>query len=342
MRKHELGKTGMMVSELCLGTATFGGSGSYVKCGAIQQDDANRIIDMAIDNGINFFNTAEHYSAGLAEQVLGKALGAKRKDVVIIDKICPKRPTDTERGGLSREHIFAHCEASLKRLGTDYIDIYEPHIFDPIIPLEETLGAFDDLIRQGKIRHFGCSNFAAWQFMKALNICENNGLHRFTTLEAKYSLLTRELDNELLPAAMDQGVDVLAFAPLYGGYLSGKYARNKPWPENTRMKAPTKDSKDFNVIDLDQLYSIIDVLEVAAEAHGVSVANAALNYVLRKPGIRSIIFSVRNTEQLQANLGASDWELTPEELEKLDAVSEPIGLYPYRENKFGFLYSPEF
>lgn len=341
MRKYILQNTDLEVSALCLGTATFGGTGTYEKCGNINIEEAKRVLDFAMDHGINFFNTAEHYSSGLAETVLGKALGNRRKDVVIIDKICPERPTETRKGGLSRKHIFERCEASLKKLGTDYIDIYEPHIFDPIIPLEETLEALNDLIKEGKIRYFGCSSFSGWQFMKALAICDKNGWNRFVTLEAKYTLLTRELENELMPACEDQHVDILAFAPLYGGYLSGKYARNKPWPTGTRIQAPTKDKGSFNTIDLDRLYDVVDVMEEIAKERQQSVSNVAMNYVLSKPPIRSVIFSVRNEEQLKQNIDASDWQLTPDEIARLDEVSEAEGIYPYRESKFGFLYSPE-
>ena len=341
MKQNDLGKTGLKVSEICLGTATFGGAGSYERVGQVDQADADRIIATAMDNGINLFNTAEHYSAGLAEERLGKALGAKRKDVIVIDKVCPKRPTENEKGGLSREHIFARCEASLKRLGTDYIDIYELHIFDPIVPLEETLGALDELVHQGKVRYFGCSNFAGWQFMKGLSISDTNGWNRFTTLESKYTLLARELENELIPACIDQGVEIFAFAPLHGGYLSGKYARNKPWPLNTRIQEPITDANSFNAIDLELLYNIIDELSAIANDRNIAIAHVALNYLLRKPGIRSLIVGVRNTEQLEDNLKASGWELTSEEVSRIDKISEPVGLHPYRENKFGFLYSPE-
>ncbi|HHT16361.1 MAG TPA: aldo/keto reductase [Papillibacter sp.] len=337
MRMRQIGKTGISVSEICLGTGSFGGLGMYKMSGDIQQDEADRIVGLALDSGINFFDSAEIYSDGLAEEILGKALGARRKDAVIVTKVAPKRPSETSKGGFTYKHVMEVCEGSLKRLGTDYIDIFELHIFDPTVPLEETLKALDDLVRQGKVRCVGCSNFAGWQLMKALCVSDANNWARFTTLEAKYSLVQRDVENELMPLCVDQGIGILAYSPLHGGFLSGKYDRGKPWPKGTRF--PSKDATGPWGVDFDFLYDIIDELKKIAEGRGVSVSDVALNYLLQKPAVTSLIIGVRNAGQLQANLTASGWDLTAEEVNALDRVSRPAGLYPYEDQKSGFIVS---
>ena len=223
MRMRFLGKTGIQVSELCLGTADFGSTGIYAKTGNIGQKEADSIVSMALEAGINTFNTAETYSNGNSEEILGKALGKRRQEAIVITKINPTQSPESNDGGLSRHHVINGCEASLRRLGTDYIDIYELHRFDPFTPLEVTLRAMDDLVRQGKVRYIGCSNFSGWQLMKALAISGENGWERFVTLEAMYSLASRWLEFELVPLCLDQGLGVLAFSPLHGGFLSGIY-----------------------------------------------------------------------------------------------------------------------
>ncbi|NLM84630.1 MAG: aldo/keto reductase [Clostridiales bacterium] len=337
MRMRQIGKTGISVSEICLGTGSFGGLGMYRMSGSIQQDEANEIVGLALDSGINFFDTAEIYSDGLAEEILGKALGARRKEAVIVTKVAPKRAGETSRGGLTYEHVMNVCHASLKRLGTDYIDIFELHIFDPIVPLEETLKALDDLVRQGKVRCVGCSNFSGWQLMKALSVSDANNFVRFTTLEAKYSLVLRDVENELVPACLDQGISILAYSPLHGGFLSGKYDRDKPWPKGTRF--PSKDATGPWSVDYERLYRIVDELKKIAHARGVSVSDVALNYLLQKPAVTSLIIGVRNAGQLKANLTASGWDLTAEEVAALDEISRPAGLYPYEDQKSGFIVS---
>lgn len=337
MRMRKAGNTGIMVSEICLGTGTFGGLGVYKMSGDIQQDEADHIVSLALDSGINFFDTAEGYSDGLAEQILGKALGARRKDAVIVSKVAPKRPSETSAGGYTYDHVIKACEASLKRLGTDYLDIFELHIFDPKVPMEESLRALDDLVRQGKVREVGCSNFSGWQMMKALSISDANKYTRFTTLEAKYSLITRELENELQPLCVDQGVSIFAYSPLLGGYLSGKYDREKPWPTGSRF--PSKAAAGPWAVDYDMLFNIIDALKEIAAGHNVSVADAALNYLLQKPAITSLIIGVRRADQLLANLTASGWDLTAEEVALLDRVSTMPDLYPYTDQKMNFIFS---
>lgn len=325
MRKRLLGKTDLEVSELCLGTGTFGGLGNYKRSGEVNQKEADYMVSMAIDGGINFFDTADTYSDGLAEQILGKALGEKRKDVVLITKIAPGEE------GLTRKHIIEGCESSLKRLGTDYIDIYELHIYDEGTDLAETMGALDELVRSGKCRYIGCSNFSGWQLMKALWVADKNGWTKFSTLEAKYSLMTRELENELVPACLDQDIAVLPYSPLYAGCLTGKYARNKPWPTGTRFPSLTETARF--PIDAEKLYGIVDVLEEIANAHGRPVSHVALRYLLQKPTVCSLMTAARNASQLKDNLTATDWDLSAEEMSKLDSVSEPVSLYPYSTQK---------
>ena len=332
MRMRFLGKTGLQVSELCLGTATFGTSGEYVKSGHIEQKEADSIVGMAFDEGINFFNTAETYSYGAAEEILGKALGRRRKEAIVITKVDSTRSPGPNDGGLSRKHIIEGCNASLKRLRTDYIDLYELHRFDPHTPMEVTLRALDDLVREGKVRYIGCSNFSGWQLMKALAISGENGWERFVTLEAQYSLASRWLEFELVPLCIDQGIGILAFSPLHGGFLSGKYRRDRPWPAGARFENP--ENTEPWPIEQESLFDIVEELNIVAMEHNVSISQAALNYLLRKPGMNSLIIGMRTAKQLEENIKATDWEISSEELSRLDKISEPVRRYPY------FVYNP--
>jgi len=327
MRMRFLGTTGIQVSELCLGTANFNATGVYEKSGSISQAEANLVVGMALDVGINFFNTSEIYSDGNAETALGKALGTRRKEAIIITKVHPTRSPGPNDGGLSRKHLIEGCNASLKRLNTDYIDLYQLHAFDPHTPLNVTLRAMDDLVREGKVRHIGCSNFAAWQLMKALAISHDNRWERFVSLEAMYSLISRELEFELVPACLDQNVALLVFSPLHGGFLSGKYRRDLPWPKGARFDS-LNDPGPWTV-EAEKLFTIVDALDSVAAEHGVTVAQAALNYLLRKPAVTSLIIGVRTSRHLEENLKSTDWEMMPEEISRLDAASEPARKYPY-------------
>ena len=326
MKMRFLGKTGMQVSELCLGTGNFGAVGVYERSGHISQKDADYIIAMALDSGLNFFNTAERYSYGIAEEIFGKALGKRRQEAIVITKINPTRWPGPNDGGLSRKHIIEGCNASLKRLNTDYIDIYEIHEFDEYTPLEVALQALNDLVRYGKVRYIGCSNFTGWQLMKSLAISRENGWESFVTLEARYSLVSRMLEYELVPVCLDQGIAILAWSPLQGGYLSGKYRRGKPLPKGTRFD--NLEDKFFTV-DPENLFDIVDELDLIAKEHKATVPQTALNYCLRKPGITSLIIGVRTVDQLEENLKATDWEMTPEEVDRLDRLSMPVQDYPY-------------
>jgi aryl-alcohol dehydrogenase-like predicted oxidoreductase len=315
-----LGKSGLKVSELCLGTMTFG---TNVRIGALDQKAADVIVDTALEGGINFFDTADIYSIGQSEEILGKALGKRRKDNIVASKVrfrLSQKPNDV---GLSRHHIIEGCDNSLKRLGTDYIDLYQVHTFDIHTPLEESLRALDDLVRQGKVRYIGCSNFAGWQLMKALDISNYNNLERFITFQGQYSLLWRDMEYELAPLCLDQGLGIMCFQPLAGGFLTGKYRRGKPRPQDARL---SKANLEFNE---QKAYDIIDELDKVATAHNATISQSALNYLLCKPAVSSVIVGIRTQEQLADNLKTTDWQMLPEEVVQLDKISKPAPVYPY-------------
>ena len=320
MRMRFLGKSGIKVSELCLGTMTFGDN---ARIGAVEQKEADSIVGIALDGGINFFDTADIYSEGQSEQILGKVLGKRRKSIILATKVRNQSGSGPNDVGLSRHHILEGCAASLKRLGTDYIDLYQVHRFDFSRPLEETLRALDDLVRQGKVRYIGASNFAGWQLMKALAISEKHDWERFITFQGLYSLVVRDMENELVPLCLDQGLGILTFSPLASGFLSGKYRRGKPRPKGARL------SEGNLTFDEQKAYEIIDELDRVAKAHNATVSQAALNYLLCKPGVSSVIVGIKTHEQLADNLKTTEWEMAPEEVSILDKVSKPAPIYPY-------------
>jgi aryl-alcohol dehydrogenase-like predicted oxidoreductase len=326
MEMRFLGKTGIKVSELCLGTMTFGGVGRHKKIGEASQKEADILVGMALDAGINFFDTADVYSEGLSEEICGRALGAQRKNVVLATKVRARMGLGPNDVGLSRHHILEGCDASLKRLGTDYIDLYQVHSFDPVTPLEETLRALDDLVRQGKVRYIGCSNFAGWQLMKALSISEKSGWERFASLQALYSLLARDLEYELVPLCLDQGMGILVYSPLGGGFLTGKYRRGHSRPKGARLSEPNSSSLPF---DEEKGFDIVEQLDLIAKEHNATVSQAALNYLLRKPGVTSVLVGARTRQQLADNLRTADWEMTPAEVTALDELTQPPPVYPY-------------
>ena len=323
MRTRFLGKAGIRVSELCLGTMTFGSGARFRHLGSLGQKDANNIVGMALDGGINFIATADIYSNGQTEEIMGKALGKRRKDIILATKVRARMSSEPNDVGLSRHHILNECDASLKRLGTDYIDLYQVHAFDLNTPLEETLRAMNDLVRQGKVRYIGCSNFAGWQLMKALAISDKNNLGRFVVLEATYSLLVRDLEYELVPLCLDQGLGIMTYRPLGGGLLSGKYRRGNPRPKGARF------SDDDPGIDEQKAYDIVEELDRIAKAHKATITQASLNYLLSKPGVTSVVVGIRTPEQLADNLRTTDWEMRPEEVARLDKSSQPASIYPY-------------
>ncbi|MGB8320130.1 MAG: aldo/keto reductase [Ignavibacteriaceae bacterium] len=326
MKMRFLGNSGVKVSEICFGAMTFGGKGYWKSIGEVEQKDADELIGMALEGGINFFDTADVYSEGLSEIILGKALGNNRKNIILATKVRGRTGQGPNDVGLSRYHIIENCNASLKRLGTDYIDLYQLHSFDPYTPQEETLRALDDLVRAGKVRYIGASNHTGWQLMKALAISDKQNLEKFITLQAYYSLVARELENELVPLCLDQNLGILPWSPLGGGFLTGKYRRGKERPKNARRSDPENQFLQYNE---EKGFDIVDELEKIAKNHGATIAQAALNYLLRKPAVSSVIIGAKNKEQLADNIKTSDWEMTPEEAARLDELSIPPRVYPY-------------
>lgn len=323
MKYKPLGNTGLYVSELTLGTMTFDNEGgSYAGLiGATGQELATRMVDLALEAGINIFDTANVYSSGVSETMLGKALGSRRKDVLIATKVYSTMTTGPNDLGTSRLAIMREVEGSLARLGTDYIDLYQVHGFDRTTPLEETLRALDDLVRQGKVRYIGLSNFSAWQIAKADGLARLMGSEKFCSVQAYYSLVGRELEREVIPAAMDLGLGTLIWSPLAGGFLSGKYTRES---EASGRRA----AFEYPPVDKTQGFDVVDRLAEIAEAKDASVAQISLAWLLRKPGVTSVIVGARKEEQLVDNLGAAGIDLSDEEVRQLDEVSALKPEYP--------------
>jgi aryl-alcohol dehydrogenase-like predicted oxidoreductase len=326
MEYRQLGRSGLRVSTVTLGTMGFGGTGWASPVGRIDVDGARRQIDLCREAGVNLFDTADVYSEGLSEQILGEALGKHRDDVLVATKVRGDMGPGPNDGGLSRYHIIRAAEASLRRLGTDHIDLYQVHEWDGLTPLEETLSALDSLVQSGKVRYVGSSNYTAWQLMKSLWICDRDGLEPFVSQQIYYSLQARDVENELVPIAIDQGLGILVWSPLAGGLLSGKYRRGQDAPEGTRRFEGWTEPP---VHDEDRLYDTVDELVAIGEAHGVSAAQVALAYTLAKPAVTSVIVGARTEEQLRDNLAAAELTLTDDELRRLDDASAVPLLYPY-------------
>ena len=326
MEYRQLGNSGLRISTLTLGTMGFGGSGWANAVGTIDVDGAKRQIGLAMDAGVNMIDTADVYSAGLAEEIVGQALGSQRDDMLVATKVRMPMGDGPNDAGLSRHHVIEGCEASLRRLGSSHIDLYQLHEWDGQTPLEETLSALDHLVQQGKVRYVGASNYAAWQLMKALGIADRTGLPRFVSQQIYYSLQARDAEYELVPAAIDQGLGILVWSPLAGGLLSGKYRRDAGTPEGTRRFAGWDEPP---VHDEAKLYDTIDALVEIGAAHGVSAARIALAYSIGKPGVTSLVVGARTEEQLADNLAAADVTLTADERSRLDDVSAMPLLYPY-------------
>jgi aryl-alcohol dehydrogenase-like predicted oxidoreductase len=323
MNYRMLGRTGLYVSELCFGAMTFGGEGFWKVVGSQGQAEADKLVARSLDAGINFFDTADVYSNGVSEQLLGKALGARRKDVILATKVRGRTGPGVNEVGLSRGHIMDSVHHSLRRLGTDYIDLYQIHGFDLVTPLDETLRALDDLVRQGKVRYLGCSNLAAWQLMKALGISEHRNLSRFESLQAYYSIAGRDLERELVPLMKDQQLGLMVWSPLAGGFLSGKFRRDSQGPEGARRAA-----FDFPPVDKERAYNVIDVMDGIAKAHNVSVARVALAWLLHQPHVTTLVIGAKTPEQLEDNLQATSLKLTPEQLTALNTASALPPEYP--------------
>jgi aryl-alcohol dehydrogenase-like predicted oxidoreductase len=321
-----LGRSGLQVSRLSCGTMSFGGGDDFKHIGDLSLLEAKRIVDLCIEAGVNLFDTADYYSQGASEEMLGKAIGSQRRDQVLIaTKAFYKMGPGLHDVGLSRRHLIAACEASLKRLKTDYIDLYQLHLFDSFTPLEETLSALEYLLQQGKIRYVGCSNFAGWQLMKALATAEKHNYQPLISQQIYYSLIARESEHELMPLSLDQKVGVLIWSPLSFGLLSGKYRRDRPRPETSRLAFMDPPG----TIDWERLYRIVDLLEEIAQARGKTIPQVVLNWLLCRPAVSSVIVGARNEEQLKENLGAVGWSLTEEEVRQLEKESDLPEPYPY-------------
>ena len=331
MNYRVLGRTGLKVSELCLGTMTFGEN--FFGIAVVDQSSTNTMVSRALDAGINFFDTADVYSYGRSEEVLGTALkvvGAARDKVIVATKVrsamsegATAGTGDVNNVGLSRQHIFSSVEDSLRRLGIDYIDLYQVHGWDVLTPLEETLRALDDLVRQGKVRYVGCSNWSARHLMKALVLSKAHNWAGFVSLQAYYSLVGRDLEHELLPLCREEGIGVLPWSPLSGGFLSGKYRRDNPNPEGARRTA-----FDFPPVDEARGFDAVEALAAIAKQRDATVAQVALAWILAQPVITSIIIGANKMTQLEDNLKATHLQLTPLELETLSATTAPPSQYP--------------
>jgi aryl-alcohol dehydrogenase-like predicted oxidoreductase len=323
MNYRELADTGVFVSELCLGTMTFGGRGQiWEVIGGIDQQSVDALVSGALDAGINFVDTANVYSAGESETMLGKALGSRRHEVVLATKVRGRTGPGPNQVGLSRLHILQAVEASLKRLDTDYIDLYQIHRFDLLTNIEDTLRALDDLVHSGKVRYLGCSNLAAWQLMKALAVSREQGLERFKCTQSYYSLAGRDLEREMIPLLKDQGLGLLVWSPLAGGFLSGKFTRDSGDDAARRAKF------DFPPVDKEKGFDILDVAKEVADRQGVSVAQVAIAWILANRAVTSVIIGARKPAQLEDNLKAIDVRLSAEDMKALDEVSKLTTEYP--------------
>jgi aryl-alcohol dehydrogenase-like predicted oxidoreductase len=326
MEYRALGTSGLRVSVLTMGTMTFGGKGPFANVGSTGVDEARRQVDICLEAGVNLIDTADVYSGGLSEEIVGQVLRGRRDEVLIATKVRMPMGPGPNDAGLSRHHIIAGCEASLHRLGTDHIDLYQVHEWDGHTPLTETLEALDQLVQSGKVRYLGSSNYAAWQLMKALGIADRTGLPRFASQQIYYSLQAREAEYELIPLAVDQGLGVLVWSPLAGGLLSGKYRRSGQPESGSRQLT---DWDEPPVYDRERLYDIVEVLVSVAQQRGVPAAQVALAYLLGKPAVTSLVIGARTDEQLAGNLAAADLVLSAEERDQLDKASTPPLLYPY-------------
>lgn len=332
MKYRFLGNTGLRVSELCLGAMTFGEG--FFGIGEVEQSGATGLVKRAFEAGINFFDTADIYSRGQSEELLGqsfKDLGIDRHEVVIATKVrgamsdaAAQGTGDMNNVGLSRKHIVASCEASLKRLGTDHIDLYQIHGWDNLTPIEETMRALEALVRDGKVRYIGCSNLMSWQIMKANGIAAQNNTTPFCSLQAYYSMVGRELELDLLPMCRSEGVGVMVWSPLAGGFITGKFRRGQDAPDGSRRK-----NFDFPPVDRESGYDLIEILDGLAQEKNSTIPQLALSWLLQQDGISTIIIGAKKMSQLEDNLKAIDVEWTAEDLQKVATVTAPPSLYPY-------------
>ena len=325
MKYNLLGNTGLKVSELCLGTMTFGGRGFWTAIGTLPQEQVNKLVKQSIDGGINFIDTANVYSEGLSEQMTGRAirdLGLKRDDLVIATKVLGMMGQGPNNAGLSRKHILQQADESLSRMQIDYIDLYQIHGFDPLTPMQETLEALDNLVKSGKVRYIGCSNLAAWQIMKALGISALEHISKFVSLQAYYTIASRDIEREIVPMLTDQNMGLMVWSPLAGGLLSGKFSRNTETKEGRRVNF------DFPPVDKEKAYDIIELMQKIASDKNATVAQIAISWLLHQPVVSTVIIGANKAEQLADNLNSVEVQLTDSELEKLDDVSKLAPEYP--------------
>jgi aryl-alcohol dehydrogenase-like predicted oxidoreductase len=336
MEQRFLGRTGLSVSVLSFGTMTVGGQDRFGKMGNLGVAETRHLIDLCLEAGVTTIDTADLYSFGVAEEILGEVLQGRREAFVLITKVFMRMGPGVHDVGLSRKHIMHACEASLRRLRTDYLDLYLAHDPDMLVPVEETLRAFDDLVRAGKVRYIGCSNHSGWHLMKALGTSDRLGLARYGCQQVNYNLIARDVEHELVPLGLDQGVGMMAWSPLHAGLLTGKFRRDVRPTESrlNELDAP-------GTIDMERVYRIVDVLMAIGHERNVTPAQVALNWVMRKPGVNTVIVGVRNETQFRDNLAAATWRLTAEEVARLDEVSALPEPYPsWHQHKFGAERNP--
>jgi aryl-alcohol dehydrogenase-like predicted oxidoreductase len=329
MEYRQLGNSGLRVPVLSFGTGTFGGGNEFFKAwGSTQVEEATRMVNLCLDAGVNMFDTANVYSRGSSEEILGKAIAGMRDKVLISTKATFPMSDNINDYGSSRFNLIKACEESLKRLGTGHIDIYHMHGFDANTPVEETLNALHTLVQTGKVRYIACSNFSGWHLMKSLSVSERYGWSKYVAHQVYYSLLNRDLEWELMPLGIDQKIGSIIWSPLASGRLSGKYRRNQPLPQNARVAQGGSPVPD-DTFENDRLYNILDVLDVIAAETGKTVAQVSLNWLLQRPTVSNIIIGARDEEQLKQNLGAIGWNLTIDQVKRLDEVSVIVAPYPY-------------
>lgn len=338
MEYRQLGASGLKVPVLSFGTATFGGGNEFFKAwGNTQLEEAKKLIHLCLEAGVNLFDTANVYSGGVSEEILGQALQGLRHEVLISTKATFKMGDGPNDFGSSRSQLITQCEDSLRRLKTDHIDIYHMHGFDGTTPVEETLKTLENLIQSGKVRYIACSNFSGWHLMKSLSVSERHGWSKYIAHQAYYSLLDREFEWELMPLGIDQQVSTIVWSPLASGRLSGKYRRNQPLPQDNRVQQGGGHGPALNE---ERLFTIVDALDEVAEQTEKSVAQVALNWLLQRPTVANIVIGARNEEQLKQNLDAAGWNLTTEQVKKLDEASATEPIYPYWHQRQDLVLNP--
>jgi aryl-alcohol dehydrogenase-like predicted oxidoreductase len=327
MEQRQLGKSGLRIPVLSLGTGTFGGTNDFFKkWGHTDVEEATKLVDISLDHGLNFFDTANVYSVGSSEEILGAALKGRRQQAIISTKVTFKMGDGPNESGASRYHIIRECEASLKRLGTDYLDVYFIHSFDPLTPMEETLSTLNTLVQSGKVRYIGCSNFASWQLMKALSVSDRLGFEKFVIYQGYYSIIGRDYEWDLMPLAEDQGTGMMVWSPLGWGRLTGKMRRNQPVSEGRIKEGGSTGGPE---VDEELLYNVIDVLDEISLETGRTIPQISINWLLQRKTVSNVVVGARNEKQLLENLGAVGWQLTADQVSRIDKVSAQKPLYPH-------------